>query len=92
MFALAILFNYVISGSWPDIQLLGRVEYLGEIGVVLAILLWLFTFGFAEETGWRGFAVPTLQKKHSPLVTALVIGGVWSGSYGTCHPSSTSRS
>lgn len=28
----------------------------------------------AEEPAWRGFAVPRLQERHSPLVSALVLG------------------
>ena len=75
--AVAILITYLIEGTWPDLQLLGKVEYLGDIGVVPALLLWLATFGFGEETGWRGFAVPTMQKKRSLLATALIIGVIW---------------
>lgn len=33
-----------------------------------------------EEFGWRGFALPALQKRYSPLVASLVVGlgwGVW---------------
>ena len=30
-----------------------------------------------EELGWRGFAQKELQKKHSPLVSSLIIGALW---------------
>ena len=30
-----------------------------------------------EEIGWRGFLLPTLQKKYSPLQASLIIGFVW---------------
>jgi membrane protease YdiL (CAAX protease family) len=30
-----------------------------------------------EETGWTGFALPHLQKRFSPWVSALILGGVW---------------
>ena len=30
-----------------------------------------------EETGWRGFALPVLQRRYSPLAGALVITPIW---------------
>lgn len=30
-----------------------------------------------EELGWRGYALNELQKKHSPLMSALVVGFLW---------------
>lgn len=30
-----------------------------------------------EELGWRGFALNELQKKHSPLMSALIVGALW---------------
>lgn len=36
----------------------------------------IFTFGYCEETGWRGFALPRLQARHSALVATLQSYGV----------------
>ncbi|MDI6711976.1 MAG: type II CAAX endopeptidase family protein [Anaerosomatales bacterium] len=30
-----------------------------------------------EEVGWRGFALPHLQKRHTALVATLVVGALW---------------
>ena len=40
----------------------------------LFILLFI---GLGEEPGWRGFALPELQTKHSPLIASLVLAPIW---------------
>ncbi|MTW87929.1 CPBP family intramembrane metalloprotease [Virgibacillus dakarensis] len=30
-----------------------------------------------EELGWRGYALNELQKKYSPLISALIVGALW---------------
>jgi membrane protease YdiL (CAAX protease family) len=57
--------------SFPtvDIKLLGMV-----------ILFFLYNFiygGLSEEPGWRGFALPRLQAKFSPLISSLMLGVIW---------------
>jgi membrane protease YdiL (CAAX protease family) len=46
-----------------------------------AVLLFLHGFFFAgginEETGWRGFALPRLQRRYCPLVAGLVVWVFW---------------
>jgi len=40
----------------------------------------LFTFlfvGLGEEPGWRGFALPQLQTRHSPLIASLILAPIW---------------
>jgi membrane protease YdiL (CAAX protease family) len=40
--------------------------------------LFIFLFiGLGEEPGWRGFALPRLQKTHSPLVASLILAPIW---------------
>lgn len=75
---LAVTVNYALTTTWPDISLLGQVEYLGNIGLPAALLSWVVTFGFNEEIGWRGFAFQTLRdRKWGPLPAAVIVGILW---------------
>jgi hypothetical protein len=44
--------------------------------VPMIIMLTIFA-GMGEEFGWRGFALPRLQARHSALVSSLIVGVVW---------------
>ena len=49
-------------------------------GVTSPLVLWLalvIVNGFGEETGWRGYLLPHLQRRWSPLVSSLIVGAVW---------------
>jgi membrane protease YdiL (CAAX protease family) len=48
---------------------------LGE--VLSAIVLSLFLLGTNEEFGWRGVALPLLQRKFSPFWAGLILGIIW---------------
>ena len=41
------------------------------------LVLQLVTTGLAEEPGWRDFGLSRLQRRHSPLVSAAILGPVW---------------
>jgi membrane protease YdiL (CAAX protease family) len=64
------------AGKLPRGSDFGRYSGLSAIGVapVLVIAI-LITFG--EETGWRGFALPMLQRRHGALAAALLITPIW---------------
>jgi uncharacterized protein len=66
----------LIKGEWPDLRLLGQANYLPYLGFWV-LPLWLVTFGFGEETGWRGFALPRLQKTMSVSKATLVLASFW---------------
>jgi membrane protease YdiL (CAAX protease family) len=37
----------------------------------------LLFIGLGEEPGWRGFALPRLQKTHSPVIASLILAPIW---------------
>ena len=63
-------------GESPDLGLLDGLgpAYLGTLLLVATI------GGGLEEPGWRGFALPALQQRRSPLIATLLLGlgwGIW---------------
>ena len=43
----------------------------------LALLPLLFIANLGEEIGWRGYALPRLQRQFSSLVSSLILGAGW---------------
>lgn len=44
---------------------------------VLPVLVFMLFLGPVEEFGWRGLALPLLQRRLAPLWSGLVIGVIW---------------
>lgn len=57
----------------------GRAGLLPEVGPGELLLAGVFMLllGPVEEIGWRGVALPLLQRRLSPLAAGLVVGLVW---------------
>ena len=79
LFALAVLANRIISGEWADLSLLGEVDYLPYLTPLGVLGIWLLTYGMGEETGWRGFALPHLQRSRSAASATAILAVVWAG-------------
>jgi membrane protease YdiL (CAAX protease family) len=79
LFALAYGVNRIVTGEWADLSLLGQADYLSYLTPVGTLMLWLLTYGVGEETGWRGWALPHLQRNRSAASATLILALLWAG-------------
>jgi uncharacterized protein len=75
-YAVAVIAQAALGQGWPDLAAMGRFSGLPVVAFPVMGLL-LFVTGFAEETGWRGFAAEEWLKSRSLLWTAVVVGLLW---------------
>lgn len=72
--AFAAIAVNMLAGNEPP----GFEFFSGQWHLILLFFLVTFIGGpLGEEIGWRGFSVPYLQRKTTPLLTALMIGIAW---------------
>jgi membrane protease YdiL (CAAX protease family) len=71
LIAVALTLCFVPRGSAAVLS----IEHVREVPErFLFILLFI---GLGEEPGWRGFALPELQTKYSPLRASLILAPIW---------------
>ncbi len=70
LYAVMAVIHILLGGqlNWREVSLLSLP------GGFLSVFLW---GGGNEELGWRGFALPKLQKQYGPVIASLIIGVVW---------------
>jgi membrane protease YdiL (CAAX protease family) len=76
LFLTAALLVAAMAGtlpSWDDFDRFSGLPTLGVASVTALVILG----ALGEETGWRGFALPLLQRRYSPLTAALLVTPIW---------------
>jgi membrane protease YdiL (CAAX protease family) len=72
------LLAMVVAGedlpAWNDFGLFSGLPAIGVLGVFLLITV---VNGYGEETGWRGYALPHLQRRFHPLGATLILAALW---------------
>ena len=70
--------GFALTGGiiWLSGTTLPAVYPLSFSSIIPAVALF-FLGAIAEEIGWQGYAYPGLNKRHSALTAALIIGVVW---------------
>jgi len=75
---LGLMVMVAAGKALPSAADFGRFSGTPAIGM-LGVLLVILVGALGEETGWRGYALPHLQRRFSPLTSSLIIAVLWFG-------------
>jgi uncharacterized protein len=74
---LALVIDYSLSKTPIDLSGLLRTKEFPQFNILTFFIYNLIFFGFGEEVGWRGFALPRLQSKFNALTSSIILTGFW---------------
>lgn len=75
--ALTLLVMAAAGKDLPAVADFGLFSGTPAIGLVGVFLLITFVGSLGEETGWRGYALPHLQRRFNPLTATLILAPLW---------------
>ncbi len=79
LMAVAVLLD-TASGEHATLVQAGKrvTPFLSTPSMIIPFLIRVFLNGpLPEELGWRGYVLDRLQERWNPLVSSLVLGGIW---------------
>jgi membrane protease YdiL (CAAX protease family) len=74
----ALIMMAATGTALPSLAGFGRFSGTPAAGVA-GVLLLIFAGALGEETGWRGYALPQLQRRFTPLASSLILAVLWFG-------------
>ena len=74
--ALAVM---AVGPGLPDVRDFGRMAGLPQWGVRLVWLMFVLVNGLGEESGWRGYVLAQLRRRHGTLTASLLLVPIWAG-------------
>ena len=77
LLALAVVGAWVFGGESVSLAGFGSSREFPQFSALGFLAYNIVSFGYGEEVGWRGFALPRLQTRHSALVASLLLTLGW---------------
>ncbi|MFC1787058.1 type II CAAX prenyl endopeptidase Rce1 family protein [Halobacteriota archaeon] len=72
LYCAGFIIAFLIEGTTPVLV------WLSDPSILLYVVaISFFGGGFAEEFGWRGYALDRLQAKWNALISSLILGMIW---------------
>jgi membrane protease YdiL (CAAX protease family) len=79
-YVVAVCLPLVVAVAALGVQsLFAGIPFSPSTGTPIALMVLLAMLVVGEEIGWRGFALPHLQKRYNGLAASLILGALWAG-------------